>query len=42
MECLTLADIIDTVDVYPTFSECVKLWAQSFRKDISRLSCCAQ
>ena len=39
---LTLGDVIDMVDVYPTLSECVKLCAQSFKKDISKLSCCAQ
>ncbi len=39
---LTLRDVIDMVDVYPTFSEAVKLCAQSFYKDVSKLSCCAQ
>ncbi len=39
---LTLDDIIRTVDVYPTLSESIKLCAQTFKKDISKLSCCAE
>ncbi|GAB6065349.1 mercury(II) reductase [Aquifex pyrophilus] len=39
---LTINDVINMVDVYPTLSECIKLCAQSFKKDISKLSCCAQ
>ncbi len=39
---LTLEDVLDMVDVYPTFSESVKLCAQSFKKDVTKLSCCAQ
>lgn len=39
---LTIEDIIQAVDVYPTLSESIKLCAQSFKKDISKLSCCAQ
>ena len=39
---LKLEDIIDMVDVYPTLSESVKLCAQTFFKDVSKLSCCAQ
>ncbi len=39
---LRLEDLIETVDVYPTFSEAIKLCALSFFKDVSRLSCCAQ
>ncbi len=38
---LTLEDIILAVDVYPTLSEAIKLCAQSFSKDVSKLSCCA-
>ncbi|MEM3576003.1 MAG: mercury(II) reductase [Thermoproteota archaeon] len=37
---LTIDDLIDTVHVFPTFSELVKLTAQSFYKDVSKLSCC--
>ncbi len=39
---LTLDDIIDTVHVFPTFSEAIKLVAQSFTRDISQMSCCVQ
>ncbi len=35
-------DIIDAVHVFPTMTEAVKLAAQSFRRDISRMSCCAE
>ncbi len=38
----TIDDIIDTVHVFPTMTEAVKLAAQSFRKDISKMSCCAE
>lgn len=39
---LTVDDIIDTVHVFPTLSEAVKLAAQSFYKDVSKLSCCTE
>jgi mercuric reductase len=39
---LTIDDIIDTVHVFPTMSEAIKLVAQSFRKDVSKLSCCVE
>ena len=39
---LTIDDVIDTVHVFPTMSEAIKLVAQSFRKDISKLSCCVE
>jgi len=39
---LTIEDIIQSIDVYPTLSEAIKLCAQSFKKDISKLSCCAE
>lgn len=38
---LTLEDIIDTVHVFPTHSEAIKLAALSFFEDIEKLSCCA-
>ncbi len=38
---LTLEDIIDTVHVFPTHSEGIKLAALSFFEDIDKLSCCA-
>jgi len=37
---LTIDDVIDTVHVFPTLSEGIKLAAQAFRRDISRMSCC--
>ncbi len=39
---LTISDIVQTVDVYPTLSESIKLCAQTFKKDVSKLSCCAE
>ena len=39
---LTIDDIIDTVHVFPTLSEGIKLAAQSFYKDISKMSCCTE
>lgn len=38
---LTLEDIIDTVHVFPTHSEGIKLAALSFFEDVDKLSCCA-
>ncbi len=39
---LTIDHIIDTVHVFPTMTESIKLAATSFRKDIDQLSCCAE
>ncbi|MFQ5795209.1 MAG: mercury(II) reductase [Candidatus Bipolaricaulia bacterium] len=39
---LTIDDIIDTVHVFPTFSEAIKLAAQAFYRDISKMSCCIE
>jgi mercuric reductase len=39
---LTIDDIIDTVHVFPTIGESIKLVATAFRKDIDQLSCCAE
>jgi mercuric reductase len=39
---LTVDDIIDTVHVFPTLAESIKLVAMSFRKDLDDLSCCAE
>jgi len=38
---LILEDIIDTVHVFPTFSEAIKIAALSFFEDVDKLSCCA-
>lgn len=39
---LTIDDIIDTVHVFPTLSEGIKLAAQSFYRDVGALSCCTE
>ncbi len=39
---LTIDDIIDTVHVFPTFSEGIKRVAQAFTRDLSRMSCCVE
>lgn len=39
---MTLEDVIDTVHVFPTLSESIKLAAQSFFRDIAKLSCCVE
>ncbi len=39
---LTIDDIIDIVHVFPTMTETIKLAAQSFRRDVSKMSCCVE
>ncbi|HVH16593.1 MAG TPA: mercury(II) reductase [Candidatus Angelobacter sp.] len=39
---LTIDNIIDTVHVFPTLAEGIKLAAQSFYKDVGQLSCCTE
>lgn len=39
---MTLKEVIGKIDVYPTLSEMVKLCAQSFYKEVQKLSCCAE
>lgn len=39
---LTVSDIIDTIHIFPALSESIKLAAQSFKRDISRMSCCVE
>lgn len=39
---LTIRDLIRTIHVYPTMSEAIRMAAQMFVKDVSRLSCCAE
>jgi mercuric reductase len=39
---LTIDDIIDTVHVFPTIAESIKLAAVSFRKNLDELSCCSE
>jgi len=37
---LSVHDIIDTVHVFPTYSEAIKLAAQAFTRDVSLMTCC--
>lgn len=37
---LTVYDVIDTVHVFPTYSEAVKLAALAFTRDVSVMACC--
>jgi mercuric reductase len=37
---MTVDDVIDSLSVFPTLSEAIKLAALSFRTDIDRVSCC--
>lgn len=39
---MTVKEVTEKIDVYPTLSEMVKLCAQSFYKDVKKLSCCAE
>lgn len=38
----TISDFIDLIHVYPTMSEALKIGAQAFSKDVTKLSCCAE
>ncbi len=38
---LETRDLLDTVHVYPTMSEAVKMVAQTYDRDVPTLSCCA-
>ncbi|MEW6008219.1 MAG: mercury(II) reductase [Candidatus Omnitrophota bacterium] len=39
---LTIDEIIDTVHIFPAFSEAIKIVAQSFKHDPKRMSCCVE
>ncbi len=39
---MTVDDIVDTVHVFPTMSESIKLAATSFKKNVKQLSCCVE
>jgi len=39
---MTIDELIDTVHVFPTLSEGIKLAAQAFRRDITKMSCCVE
>lgn len=38
---LTLEDILDTVHVFPTYGEAIKIAALSFFEDVGKMTCCA-
>lgn len=38
----TLDDFVDLIHVYPTMAEALKIGAQAFSRDVSKLSCCAE
>ncbi len=38
----TIGDLVDTLHVYPSMGEGLRLCAQGFSLDVSRLSCCAE
>lgn len=38
----TIGDFVDLIHVYPTMSEALKIGAQAFSRDVSKLSCCAE
>jgi mercuric reductase len=39
---MTLGDVVETLHVFPTLSEAIKLAAQSFTRDVTRMSCCVE
>jgi len=39
---MTIDEVINTLHVFPTLSEAIKLGAQSFRRDITKMSCCSE
>jgi len=39
---MTIDDVIDTLHIFPTLSESIKIAAQSFRRDITKMSCCVE
>lgn len=39
---LSVRDIVETVHVFPTYSEAIKLAAQAFTRDVSVMACCIE
>lgn len=39
---MTVNEVIDTLHVFPTLSEAIKIAAQSFRRDVTKMSCCVE
>jgi mercuric reductase len=38
----SLPDFVDLIHVYPTMAEALKIGAQAFSRDVTKLSCCAE
>ncbi len=38
----TIKDFVELIHVYPTMAEALKIGAQAFSRDVSKLSCCAE
>ncbi len=38
----TIGDFVELIHVYPTMAEALKIGAQAFSRDVSKLSCCAE
>lgn len=38
----TIGDFVELIHVYPTMAEALKIGAQAFSRDVSKLSCCAK
>lgn len=39
---LTIDDLINTIHIFPSHSEIIKIAAQSFRRDVTKMSCCVE
>lgn len=39
---MTIDELIDTVHLFPTLSEGIKMAAQAFRRDVTKMSCCVE
>lgn len=39
---MTIDELIDTIHVFPTLSEGIKMAAQAFRRDVTKMSCCVE
>jgi mercuric reductase len=39
---LTIYEVIDTLHVFSTLSEAIKIAAQSFLRDVGKMPCCAE
>jgi mercuric reductase len=39
---MSIDEVINTLHVFPTLSESIKLTAQSFRRDVTKMTCCVE